>query len=74
MRDDKERLMKMLLLDMKHWSLDALKVALNYIDGQILSFTSDDFLWWWELRKAWKEFLKRQEQKNAKQRKQTQMQ
>jgi len=51
MRDDKERLMKMLLLDMKHWSLDALKVALNYIDGQILSFTSDDFLWWWELRK-----------------------
>lgn len=51
MRDDKEKLMKMLLLDMKHWSLDALKVALNYIDGQILSFTSDDFLWWWELRK-----------------------
>ena len=40
MRDDKERLMRMLLLDMKHWSLDALKVALNYIDGQILSFTS----------------------------------
>ena len=27
-----------------------------------------------ELRKAWKEFLKRQEQKNVKQRKQTQMQ
>ena len=51
MCDDKERLMKMLLLDMKHWSLDALKVALNYIDGQILSFASDDFLWWWELRK-----------------------
>ena len=51
MRDNKEKLMKMLLLDMKHWSLDALKVALNYIDSQILSFTSDDFLWWWDLRK-----------------------
>lgn len=49
---DKEKLRQMLLLDMKHWSVDALKEALNYIDGMVLSLDGEDFLWWWELRKA----------------------
>ena len=48
--DDKEKLKTMLLLDMKHWSVDALKVAIHYIDGMVLSQT-EDFLWWWDLRK-----------------------
>ena len=52
MRDHKEVLMKMLLLDMKHWSVDTLKLALNYIDGMVLSMDGEDFLWWWELKKA----------------------
>ena len=48
---DKEKLRQMLLLDMKHWSIPALKEALNYVDGMILSVDGDNFLWWWELRK-----------------------
>ena len=48
---DKERLRQALLQDMKHWSVDTLKEALNYIDGMVLSMDGDDFLWWWELRK-----------------------
>lgn len=52
MRDHKEVLMKMLLLDMKRWSPEALKVAMSYVDGMCLSQTGGDFLWWWELKKA----------------------
>ena len=48
---DKERLRQALLQDMKHWSVDTLKEALNYIDGMVLSMEGDDFLWWWDLRK-----------------------
>ena len=48
---DKERLREMLLLDMKHWSADSLKLALNYVDDMVINLTGDDFLWWWELRK-----------------------
>ena len=48
---DKERLRQALLQDMKHWSVDTLKAAVNYIDGMVLSMEGDDFLWWWELRK-----------------------
>lgn len=49
--DDKEKLRRALLLDMKHWSADTLKAALSYIDGMVLSMEGDDFLWWWDLRK-----------------------
>ena len=49
--EDKERLRQALLQDMKHWSIDTLKEALNYIDGMVLSMEGDDFLWWWDLRK-----------------------
>ena len=52
MRDHKEVLMKMLLLDMKRWSPEALKEAQSYVDGMCLSQTGEDFLWWWELKKA----------------------
>ncbi len=48
---DKERLKQAILQDMKHWSADTLAVALHYIDDHVLSFVSDDFLWWWDLRK-----------------------
>lgn len=48
---DKERLRQALLQDMKHWSIDTLKYAINYIDGMVLSMEGDDFLWWWDLRK-----------------------
>ena len=48
---DKERLRQALLQDMKHWSVDTLKFAINYIDGMVLSMEGDDFLWWWDLRK-----------------------
>ena len=34
---DKERLRQALLQDMKHWSVDTLKEAINYIDGMVLS-------------------------------------
>lgn len=33
---DKERLRQALLQDMKHWSVDTLKFAINYIDGMVL--------------------------------------
>ena len=49
--DDKERLRQALLQDMKHWSIDTLKMALNYVDDMVLNLTGEDFLWWWELRK-----------------------
>ena len=49
---DKEKLMEKLLLDMKHWSIPALKEARLYIDGQVLSQNGEYFLWWWELKKA----------------------
>jgi hypothetical protein len=49
---DKEKLMEKLLLDMKHWSIPALKEARLYIDDQVLSQNGEDFLWWWELKKA----------------------
>ena len=52
MRDHEEVLRKMLLLDMKRWSPEALKVAMSYVDGMCLSQTGEDFLWWWELKKA----------------------
>ena len=51
MCDRKEVLKQALLRDMKHWSVDTLKVAINYIDGMVLSMEGDDFLWWWDLRK-----------------------
>ena len=50
MCDRKEVLKQALLRDMKHWSIDTLKVAINYIDGMVLSMEGDDFLWWWDLR------------------------
>ena len=37
---------------MKRWSPEALKVAMSYVDGMCLSQTGEDFLWWWELKKA----------------------
>lgn len=49
--EDKEKLKRALLLDMKHWSVDTIKEALNYIDGMVLSVEGDDFLWWWDLRR-----------------------
>ncbi len=52
MCDEKERLKEKLLLDMKHWSIDALQEAKLFIDGMVLSQNGDDFLWWWSLRKA----------------------
>ncbi len=51
MCDEKERLKEKLLLDMKHWSVGALKDALLFIDDMCLSQTGEDFLWWWDLRK-----------------------
>jgi len=47
---DKEKLKQALLQDMKHWSPDTLRMALHFVDGMVLSQT-DDFLWWWDLRK-----------------------
>ena len=41
---DKEKLMEKLLLDMKHWSIPALKEARLYIDSQVLSQNGEDFL------------------------------
>lgn len=52
MRDHKEVLMKMLLLDMKHWSPEVLREALSYVDGMYLSQTGEDRLWWQYLQKA----------------------
>ena len=48
--DDKERLRQALLQDMKHWSVDTLKEALNYIDGIEQSMMGEDVLWWRDLR------------------------
>lgn len=58
---DKEKLMRALLQDMKHWSSDTFRVALNFIDGKVLSQTGEDFLWWWELRKQINKELERME-------------
>lgn len=49
--DDKEKLRQAILRDIPHWSVGALKEALSYIDGMVLSLDGDGFLWWWELRK-----------------------
>ena len=49
--DDKEKLMQMLLLDMKHWSVDVLKEARNFVDDKCLNQTSNVY-WWWKIRKA----------------------
>ena len=62
--DDKERLRQALLLDMKHWSADTLKIAINYIDGMVLSVKGEDFLWWWELRKKTAAELEARRQSN----------
>ena len=48
---DKEKLMKMLLLDMKHWSIDALKEALRFVDDKCLS-ENENGSWWWKLRRS----------------------
>lgn len=47
---DKERLRQALLQDMKHWSVDTLKFAINYIDGIEQSMMGEDVLWWRDLR------------------------
>lgn len=51
MMDDKEKLMQMLLLDMKHWSVDVLKEAGSFVDDKCLNQTSNVY-WWWKIRKA----------------------
>ena len=58
---DKERLRQALLQDMKHWSVDTLKEAQSYVDGMCLSQTGEDFLWWWELKKAIRKELDKKE-------------
>ena len=55
--DDKEKLKRALLQDMKHWSVDTLKLSLNYVDDMVLNLTGEDFLWWWQLRKDIKKEL-----------------
>lgn len=53
MKTDKEKLTQILLLDMQHWSVNALKEALLFADGKCLEPSSaDDLRWWWKLRKA----------------------
>lgn len=47
---DKAKLKRVLLQDMKHWSVETLTYAIRFIDNIVLSQT-DDFLWWWDLRK-----------------------
>lgn len=49
---DTEQLLTMLIKDMKHWSIPALKEAALFVDGMVLSQNGENFLWWWELHKA----------------------
>ena len=51
MKSDKDKLMEMLMLDMKHWSADALKEARRFVDDKCLN-QSDSVYWWWKLRKS----------------------
>ena len=48
--DDRAKLMEMLQMDMKHWSVNVLKEALHFVDDKCLS-EYDNGLFWWELRR-----------------------
>lgn len=53
MRDPKEKLMDIILLDIRHCSVEALKEALLFADDKCLGpSTVDDLRFWWTLRKA----------------------
>ena len=49
--DDKTKLMEMLKQDMQHWSADALKEALRFVDDKCLS-ENENGSWWWKLRRS----------------------
>lgn len=48
--DDKDKLLAKLKLDMKHWSVDALKDFLQLVDDRCLSDNGNG--WWWKLRRS----------------------
>ena len=53
MEGNKEKLMQMLLIDIQHWSVDALEEAFEYADDKCLDpGSAEDLRWWWNLRKA----------------------
>ncbi len=62
---DMEKLKKMLFIDMRHWSVEALREANRYVNDKCLNvYDADEFRWWWDLRKEIREQLDAKEARN----------
>ena len=60
---DMKKLLETLQQDMKHWSADALKEALDYADDKCLTMNTND-VWWWKLRRSIGAELKSREERH----------